>query len=124
MQPDCVKSLPGDKIPCLMKLLIGVNMEVIIFRVSAKRICSMKLLVSHYVFCNPLQSCVPWTVAAMGSAQEGYASVKRAGWDPPARSALATRTVLSTASAKMGSVSAALDGKGTTAPSVRVSFYL
>lgn len=104
--------------------MIGVNIEVIIFRVSAKRICSMKLLVSHYVFCNPLQSCVPWTVAAMVSAQEGYASVKRAGWDPPARSALATRTVLSTASAKTGSVSAVLDGKGTTAPSVRVSFYL
>lgn len=54
----------------------------------------------------------------MGSAQEGYASVKRAGWDPPARSALATRTVLSTASAKTGSVSAVLDGKGTTAPSM------
>lgn len=122
MQPDCVRSLPGNKIPCLIQPMIGVNIEVIIFRVSAKHICNMKLLV--YVFCNPLQSCVPWTVAAMGSAQEGYASVKRAGWDPPARSVPATHTVLSMASAKTGSVSAALDGKGTTAPSVRVSLYL
>lgn len=62
------------------------------------------------------QSCVPWTVAATVCAPEGYASVKRAGWGPPVKNGPAIPTVLSTGSARTGSVSAAPDGKGTTAP--------
>lgn len=79
----------------------------------------MRVLFHMVYFCFPVQSCVPWTVAATVSAPEGYASVKRAGWDPPVKNGRATPTVLSTGSARMGSVSAALDGKGTTAPLVR-----
>lgn len=53
------------------------------------------------------------------SVQEGYASVKRAGLDQPVKNVPATLTVQNTASARMGSASAALGGKGTTAPLVR-----
>ena len=96
-----------------------IGTEVITFSIGAKSICSRKLLFHIMYFCNPVQSYVRWTVAAMVSVQEGYASVKRAGWDQPVKNVPATLTVLNTASARMGSVSAALDGKGTTAPLVR-----
>jgi len=92
---------------------------MIIFSINARSTCSMKLLFHIMCFCIPVQSCVPWTAAATACVQEGSASVRRAGWDPPVRSAPATPTALSTDSAKTGSVSAALDGKGTTAPLVR-----
>lgn len=96
-----------------------ISIEVIKFSIGAKSICSRKLLFHITCFCNPVQSYVRWTVAAMASVQEGYASAKRAGWDQPVKNVPATRTVRSTASARTGSVSAALDGKGTTAPLVR-----
>lgn len=78
-----------------------------------------KLLFDIGCICIPVQSCVPWTAVATVSVPEGCASAKRAGWDPPAKNGPATRTVRSTASARTASVSAALAGKGTTAPSVR-----
>lgn len=115
MQPRCVRSVLGDRIPCL----ITVRIEVIAFSISAKSTCGMKLLFHVMCFCIPVQSCVPWTAAATVCVQEESASVRRAGWDPPVRSAPAIPTALSTGSAKMGSVSAAPDGKGTTAPLVR-----
>lgn len=115
MQPHRVRSVLGDRIPCW----IGVRIDVIAFSISAKSTCVMKLLFHIMCFCLPVQSCVPWTAAATVCVREGSASVRRAGWDPPVRSAPAIPTALSTDSAKMGSVSAALDGKGTTAPLVR-----
>lgn len=116
MQSVCVL---GDQIPYLMQLMSGTGREVIKFSIGAKSICSRKLLFHVMYFCNPVQSCAPWTVAAMESVREGYASVKRAGWDQPAKSVPATLTALNTASARTASASAALDGKGTTAPLVR-----
>lgn len=104
-----------DRIPCL----ISVRIEVIAFSISAKSTCSIKLLFHIMCFCIPVQSCVPWTAAATVCVREESANVRRAGWDPPVRSAPAIPTALSTGSAKMGSVSAAPDGKGTTAPLVR-----
>lgn len=113
------KVVPGDKIPYLIQLMSDISREVIKFSVGAKSVCSRKLLFHVMYFCNPLQSSVPWTVAATVSVPEGYASVKRAGWDQPVKNVPATLTVLNTASARTGSVSAAPDGKGTTAPLVR-----
>lgn len=103
----------------LIQLMSDISAEVIKFSVGTKSVCSRKLLFHMMCFCNPLQSCVHWTVAATVSVREAYASVKRVGWDRPVKNVPATPTVLNTASARMGSVSAALDGKGTTAPLVR-----
>lgn len=61
------------------------------------------------------QSCVPWSVVATGSVQGEFASVKKVGLDQHVKSAPVILTVLSMASAKMESVSAALDGKAITA---------
>lgn len=61
------------------------------------------------------QSCVPWSVVAMESVQGEFASVKKVGLDQRVKNAPVTLTVLSMASAKMENVSAALDGRATTA---------
>ena len=103
----------------LIQLLSDSSMEVTKFSTGAKSLCGRKSRFHMMCFCNPVQRCVPWTVAATVSVREGYASAKRAGWAQTARSGPATLTVLSTASARTGSASAAPDGKGTTAPLVR-----
>ena len=64
---------------------------------------------------NSLQSCVPWSVVAMESVQGEFASVKKVGLDQRVKNAPVTLTVLSMASEKMENVSAALDGRATTA---------
>ena len=76
------------------------------------------LVVIKYVNISSLnspQSCVPWSAVAMESVQGEFASVKKVGLDQRVKNAPVILTVLSMASAKMENVSAALDGKATTA---------
>ncbi|KAG8509978.1 hypothetical protein J0S82_010667, partial [Galemys pyrenaicus] len=60
-------------------------------------------------------SFAPWSVVATVSAQEEFASVKKAGWGPHVKNAPVTLTALSTASAKMENANAAQDGRVITA---------